>query len=589
MSTKKLLSLPSEVEKIVDRYYRITKLENDKTALIFEEFFSKNPHKERQPFQDLFMKICVILLGIKNHPSEREGAFIKAMFLEELLGAGGMMTEVHKHELEEGECLYNIVATTGYILKNKTHGLLAFHHDTIKQDSEFVKAEITDGNLTHPWILDDTIHVASGILEALRFASDPDRVGAVTIIITDREEMNTLGMKQYLEKQQKLGKLHPYSWIITGESTGLTTGLDANTPEFSELVIAVVNRGKGVREYVSPIPDNIPIATATRTLIAKIRQAQKYVYSKSLMARDTSLPPPEQLIPTAVIPTVVSVNTEKVYVYLEFRTDENMGARETADAVEKVFNGDVSLEPAMVSFKENNFDSSKMTMEIDALSDHHINIICGVNQHPGKYDSQTRVDAISAIEYVLSHIDDEISAQILEITIGEKAKPNSMSNKAVIRLKTTADKNAFLEILRSIPNLSIQKNSLSVNFSWIITRPDHVPDRETIRMSKNNRHIVEKVQETIADNVSKVFGRKINASQILTGVFNAMHDGGAITVKKEWYEAIFPQGSVNMIVLGAGNFNMLHNPQEPMSYNTLNLALCQYNKLIDNLNNLFDA
>lgn len=578
-------SLNNSVVSAINDKYEAFKLNNTEFAQVFESFFSKNPHKDRQPFQEVFMKLCVILLSFRNHPDRRDGALQKAEFLKAILEAGGLSVEIDKHELEQNDVIYNITATSGEN-REEPHGLMAFHHDTIKQDDSFIEAQIVDGKLIHPWMLDDTIHVVAGVLEVIQFANNPNRIGNVTIIITDREEMNTLGMRLYLEKKQSQNKLHPYSWIITGESTGTTTGESMDTPELSELIVAVANRGKGVREVVTQIPSEITTSQATRTLISKIRRAQMHTYSKSIELQDGSLLDSEQLVPTAIIPTVVMVDKNQAYAYLEFRTDENMNAKKTAEVISDIFS---SNDPTIVQedqYTIHNFDFGHISVESDDSSDSTILLTCGVNQHPGKYDPRTRRDAFSAIEYILESLDNEICDQIEEVIIGEKAKPNSMSNKAVIRLKKTADRNAFLEILKSIPTSPSQKTNPASDSSWTITRPNHIPDRETIRMSKNNRHIVEKVQETIAENMSHVFGKTILSNEILTGVFNAMHDGGAITVKKEWYDAIFSQGNVNMIVLGSGNFNLLHNPQEPMSYNTLNLVLCQYHNLINKLNSV---
>ena len=181
-----------------------------KFCIEYSKGFSSLQEAELTTVLELIQK----LTELRNHPNERYGKE-KAEFISNWLNSNSVKASIIPVDnLDETKTAnkdnkwYNVLAILGdeHSSDAAPKGLFSVHHDQVaKLNPSF---NLTDEmHLEHPWLEDDIIQLATSMMEAVSFqkwwniqSQKHNLIGSIHYIISDGEEVNTLGMRGLLEK-----------------------------------------------------------------------------------------------------------------------------------------------------------------------------------------------------------------------------------------------------------------------------------------------------------------------------------------------------------------------------------------------------
>lgn len=542
-----------------------------------------------------FLDLVSVLLYLENHKNNREFARAKAHFCVEYLKEGGVNAEVIEHNIVvdgEDHTLYNVLATVGRseseVDESTVKGMVLVHHDQVaKKPDEIEATYIHDENnpeqskLFHPWILDDTIHVASAMMSAIALQQkindnrDQHNV-CVQFVVSDWEELNTRGVRELLPYLEDIGRLLPdLDFMLDGESTSAETAKG----------IACVFRGKGVRTVKAHISEGVSILDAFADFSRRYRALQM---KSSLQAQlDEGDDPDEVANPTAVSATVVEISGDEAYAYLEMRTNSKCSVEQTVRHTGEMFgNEEVADESVLTQVEKPEFGEGVFEIVFDQNTNiTTVSINTGLDQHPGKYDPRTRKDGLSAAELLLSSLSEDDKNKLTSVSIGNRANPNTVSGKAELKFSGEIDAQSILTGIKSpLENIiGVTHCVVPINsaLEWGVNTTD-TPDRECPAPSPESKAMVMAMSEMIATTFHQISNG--HTIRVDTRPFNAMVDAGALSIFPKLFSKLFPNGQ-KIFTWGAGDFNILHG-HECITPLVLLLALCQittFLRLIDTL------
>ncbi|MEN9389069.1 MAG: hypothetical protein RLY61_153, partial [Candidatus Parcubacteria bacterium] len=214
-----------------------------------QEALSKYKLADSYALQELIY-LTSELLKIQNNPAIRNN-LAKAEFIHNYFSKHNVTSEIL--EISHNGTWYVVRVTQGTTVINAdTFNLIAmFHHDTIISTSDQNYELITSQagktlGIAHAYLLDDTIQVASAMLEVINSTTNPPKNNnyTLTVLFTDGEGVNTLGSAGIFELLYQKDDLHPISMCIIGEATGNYNPNRMGTIQDILPKVCYANRGK---------------------------------------------------------------------------------------------------------------------------------------------------------------------------------------------------------------------------------------------------------------------------------------------------------------------------------------------------------
>lgn len=572
------------------------------------------------------------LLSLPNSPINRKG-FEKATYINNWLLSNGIKSRIiavpnldPTKEGNQNNCWYNVEATVGDTkYKGGVNGLIMTHHDTIAHQD--YSLTYNNGVFSANALQDDTIHVAASLLEIRNFhqwwANTQKRKklkGRVKLIVTDGEEVNTLGMRGLIKHWDREGDLHPFHFVLIGESTG-----DCDSPIPG---IAYMNRGKATGKIFSKKVDllsdtinkKIPSEGEYRewknspynkivTLLQKFKSAQESIFNCSVESKHYHSGLPE-LAPSTLAVTIVDANKDSLEAFWEIRTDKYCNSAKSIKLLQKSFSEDQLADNILTFNTEESIKSilheikvaendSKLSITVDENDQTILKLKYGDQIHPGAYNLKEDITIYNMIELVLAVLHKEKDFTLSEVKIGDNSKPNCVPNYASIKFMESIDLNKLVSLLNGVDKIGsknidkkglesksflktiknedykteldseflfnkIQKMYVDVKSickdcdrSFSIEPSEHVPSRDSLGNLVDNEWIVSTLSRSLKLNVKKYLDQDCNVK--LT-VFNAMNDNGPLS-DKEYYKKVWEFGE-NVVTMGVGDFHRLHGDEQ---------------------------
>lgn len=549
---------------------------------------------------DEFAKLLIAISAHENTLKNRSGKK-KAELISDWLSAHGCNSRVLKIknkdkdiEANQDNYWYMVEATVGNdsFVKNGNNGLLAVHHDQVARSETTV--QFKDGKLHIPSITDDSIHIVAAMYEFSNFnkwyLENKDNIKedfCVKLIVSDGEEVNTLGMKHLLNKWHEEGKLGRLSYMVIGESTGSTQHSYIPGRDFlsDEVIpgIAYANRGKVAGKLIVN-NDDLPVSHLVQGLFSLTRVWQEYFHTESMTRVVHSAK--ESPYPTEFIPTVNRFDISGGSMLWELRTNKEIGARNGLELIERslknisgvkrekpVSNADMECNPA--GMYRYGVHSGGSYVDIDMQD----------NLHPARFILGKKCDPLLLSIFFLASLPEEERAKLTSIEWGDIKKPNTiprltrLSFSGEIPFDTAINKMIkpdYEELVASYIEGGLEvvrSGALDIK----IVPNQAAGCREGLEVSDNDWDLVESATGNLKNNLKKYFDSDLTPA---VKVFNAMHDGGPTTYEHT-YPILWRQGE-RLITLGAGDFNKLHG-DESLSPAEFAMGMIQYKDLLQTL------
>ncbi len=557
---------------------------HESTLSLLDSLTISEESKIRKDLPD-FLNLIGNLLELRNNPLQRNGQK-KAVFIKSWLNDRGVEANILKlpnpdssKTANEDNSWYVVQADQHF--SSKSRGLIIAHHDTISavaKKATFSELIIGDSyGLSHPWLLDDTIQLAATMYSAINTLNNKEL--NLTYLFTDGEEVNTLGMRSWLENTTK--KLH-FDYVIVCEASGRT--LDFPLTKFSNGTslyqgqipsVCYANRGKATGLITST--EKHTAVEYFQSFVCNFRSVQSYIYAKSQeIQKDLELPKP-----TAVTFSVAEFTNTFANVFFEARTNSKIGAYETI----KMLRNYKNLSNALAHIEKLSVNLETFTFKEISKSLFELSLVNGKSIHTGSYNPYFHENAQTALELVIYHLTTEERSGVTKIKLGSEDKPNSVPQEASIFFEFKIDFTALLkrmsESKRDWRNILAEfyASTLQSNIYWNVLEDPFVPIRDVVSVDKEVWHIVERAQETLGRELSLLFNTQITPS---IGVFNAMTDIGPATyAQNEWFWPKSPTGAFMhpVITLGVGDFSLLHTEQEALTPAEILIAMVMYKSL----------
>lgn len=575
---------------------------------------------------DLPMYIDLInnLLHFRNNPRDRSG-LEKANFIKSWLEQFGVNSKIIKldnidqtKKANADNSWYVIEVILGDTSKgDKT--LVCVHHDTVaKKESKIQFTEDTSNgySISHPWLIDVTVQLASILYTIVKInntiistktSSNTTNeeikkvIGSITFLITDGEEVNTLGMRSWLSSNESSHNFKPYDFILICEPSGRgKTGSEIVNVFSNKLFdgeiprVCYSNRGKATGIITTEGMDQ-GLFDIFVSFTKIFRPIQKIIYSKSSNSQNT-IKVDESLFPTAVSFTVASFEKSSSNIFFEARTNEVIGVNETLKILKDNANNYLnSYEEVNVTDLTKN--DMPIKLDINGISLLHsndkyiINIKNGVNIHPGNYNPYSRDNAHIAVELILLNLAKEDIPNISKITIGDANKPNTVPSEAFITFEMLPDIVTLKDnLLKTKANWDQQlqtlykrddNTDLSTKIKWTLLEDPNIPPREVVQVDEASWDIVNSSRDILSSAISNLFN--LNNCSVKIGVFNAMTDIGPTTYPENswiWKNDKDNSKHFPVITLGVGDFSKVHNDNEPLSANELLITMILYKDIL---------
>jgi hypothetical protein len=238
-----------------------------------------------------------------------------------------------------------------------------------------------------------------------------------------------------------------------------------------------------------------------------------------------------------------------------------------------------------------NLDLEKIYKFLTIDGKHIVQIKTDKSYHPGAYNPYNLDDIYSALEILLFYMTRDELCQINELYFGDQDKPNTIGNTLYLVFHDNIDLNDILERMKHGKHNSrkivseLYKNYLKFahgKINWEVEKDKYVPFRDSIGKYSHNKWLCDAARQNLKENIlAAVKGVKKGSEDkeisVPLCVFNAMHDGGC-TSYKQYRDKIWAKGE-NIIVLGVGDFSILHGEEYLTSENFIYAAL-QYKNLL---------
>lgn len=546
-----------------------------------------------------FSRLLETIVFFQNQPKKRNG-YKKTQVLASWLEKRGLEVNIiavknfdtNKTANKDGKWYLVEARIKGSEKSNsKINGLLLTHHDQVARKVEDFEVIQTDEKITYPWLLDDSVHVAASMIEMVNFKNwweaskyKDQPAPNIRLVISDGEEMNTLGMRGLLDKWKKEKKLEPIDFMVVGESTN-NFGSKSEVPG-----VAYTNSGK-VLGVIKENNENIPVCHKVCDFFIRFRIAQKYLCIKSQISPHSKIPKVETSRLSSTIGSIGNVSE----LFWEVRTNTIYKTRESYGLLETIMSSDMSeLIGYIRTINEYetrkkiryNLDLNKTYQYVKIGDKEIIQIRTKRTYHPGAYNPFRQDDIFAALELLFFYMDKNELMEIEKVYFGDKDKPNTVGDSLYIELKHHIEIDSIIRRIRSNKsNLANTIHTLYQNYikfagrkvNWEIVQDKNVPPRDSVGEYEDNKWLVDIARSNLQKSILEATGKKVNVP--LT-VFNAMHDGGPTTYP-EFKEKIWAKGE-NVIVLGTGDFSTLHN-MESLSVKSFIYGMLAYKNLLQQL------
>lgn len=545
-----------------------------------------------------FKDLVGILLSMPNSPTERKG-YEKANFINRWLNNHGVYSNIIEVEnLDPNKAAnkdnkwYNVEAVVGDIeYKGGVNGALIVHHDTISHETS--NAKFVNGRHYHNTIQDDTIHVAAAMLEIVNlnnwYESHKDLKdslkGRIKLIISDGEEVNTLGVRGLLKYWEESGDLYPFHFLIIGESTGEENSYIPG--------IAYLYRGKATGSInLSKDAKKERTYDLAVDFLIRMKSAQCNIYECSRDGRsfDSGLP---HLLPSTLCVTLMNIN-EDANISWEVRTDKLCDTKSSFKRLNTVMESDLSnmnlfceegiakhfskkiiFDPFAV-FSQNDADKKIITASFGQLI------------HPGAYRPESDLTIYSVIEAFLAVLDETEKNSLKSINLGNQYRLNCIPNSVTITFndqlnlvdiqnRIMASKDQLSEKISLMYREYLKDKAEKKGSNWSVEADPNVPPRDSLGNLTHNEWIVDTASRVLRKNIKNSLG---GDPQVKLTVFNAMNDCGPMSYKN-YYNKVWKYGE-NVITLGVGDFRRLHG-EESLSEEEFTTASVQYWNLLSTL------
>lgn len=540
-----------------------------------------------------FATLLETLLLHQNQPKKRNG-YTKAKVLSKWLEKRGVAANIipvknldTRKKANAHDKWYIVEATVGEekFAKNTINGVLLVHHDQIaKSINEFQRSQ-TPEKITYPWILDDSVHVAAAMIEFVRFANwwrenagKFDKKISIKLLISDGEEMNTLGMRGMLAKWKKEKLLHPIDFMIIGESTGENDEVPG---------VAYTNSGK-VLGTIKSVDKGIKPCHSALDFVVRFRTAQKYIRMKSEVSPFSKI---EKVKFSKASSTYGRIAEESEFFW-EIRTNNLFGTQGSYGLLTEIMTAPLG-KLALYLMEINEYEAkkgSKYNLNFEEVykyirigGNRMVQIKTDRSYHPGAYDPYKMDDIYSALEVLLFSMSRDELCQIEEIYFGDSDKPNTVGNSLYLVFGEKVDLDQIIgRIVNGKKNLNKSVYELFQNYirllpeeiKWKVEMDELVPARDAIGNYEDNKWLADIARTNLSENIGEVTGKK---ADVPLTVFNAMHDGGPTTYD-DYREKLWKRGE-NVIVLGTGDFGTLHG-DEYLTNETFLYGILQYRGLL---------
>lgn len=559
-----------------------------------EDIFASLSHKKHTTSTEIeikeFLSLIDIIIQYPNHAKARHGKE-KATVLTKWLTDRGVSAQIitvenaDPRKTANKDNLWYIVqatARTPNFTGSGVNGILAAHHDEIVPPTLDHNYHYLDGNLHHPWILDDTLQVAAAMMEFVRFQkwlteqSLYQYNGQVTLLLTDGEEMNTLGMWALLKKWKQEQQLHPISFLILGESTGNSD----NTKNPSMPNVAYATRGK-ITGYCTHSQTESVFDT-TLYFLSKFLLTQLYIYQH---ATETD-PTRETLAPTVIASTYGKIESHASKIFWEGRTNKVINTHETFLLLERYLE---KSEPFTVDECQHLLSKIKFSRFDISLSPedqpNSLHLESGKTVHPGSFDPRNHLHAMIGLVWFLCQLTDNEQRSLLSVEFGSENKPNLIPHSAHLVFADDLEISNILDRIKALTP-SVEQVATTItkysaqhfdDFRWQIEADPYIPPRESVSVPPQNWWLVDTARDNLEDKIREYVGL---STGVKISVFNAMNDAGPTTYP-EFQDAVWAHGE-NVLTIGTGNFSTLHG-DEYISPQDVLFALVQYRDLLEKL------
>lgn len=548
-----------------------------------------------------YLTLIQQLLDIHNNPIDRHGKE-KIEFIQQHLAKANIASKIHKlpnldssKTANEDNSWYVLEAVLGNPASSN-NVLVTVHHDTISKKTErltFFESESPTYSLAHSWLLDVTVQLAAVLYAFAKLNQEVSFESAsLTLLITDGEEVNTLGMRAWLEYKQTQEVKRPYDFVLACEPTG--RGQSGYLYSKHQLYqgeiprIATANRGKATGIVTATVPKETSVVDTFISFSHQFRGIQKKLYLDSINNVDSSY---EQLLPTAISFTIGKFTHENAFVFFEVRSNEKIDATESMKLLKNATHK--LVESPNITVKELADMYHVVNLNLDAFSllttdnTYTLKVRNGKNIHPGNYNPFHRENAQIALELILCVLTFDEKAAITKIDFGRPDKPNSVPPNASIQFSIKPDLDSIRQRLsKSQSNWTTLVEQLyatkkKTGIVWEVLEDPYIPAREVVKLNDSHNHLLENAQHALKEALTSVF--KLPDIEVTQGVFNAMTDIGPATyLHNEWFWPKDLQGNTlrPVLTVGVGNFEKLHTEFESLSANELIISMVQYESIL---------
>lgn len=509
--------------------------------------------------------------------------------------------------------------------------LMMTHHDTIaKTEEEIVYSyKNAENELHHPWILDDTIHVAASMIAMVEFKKwwtenheELGLKGTTRLLVTDGEEMNTQGIWSWLQTQFDANKLYPFDATITGESTGTTQ---------NPLNIAWTNRGKNIFELnytqsESEKSKNTSPSDLFSDFMFRMLIAQLNVWEKSYNKEEQDNREIIAAKPTGISATHGHIDKETVYSYIEARTHHLCGPNMSRNYMDAVF---VNDKPEMLrvlgertgkSFQVPSFTDKEIMsfISIDKKDSSEVSIKfdTGVEVHAGGYNPWSLENGLNFSFLFFKLLPSDVKEKLVKVNWGTDKKPNTVGSSSELVFSNDIDltkiaetvqklqefiddgrknhfrfarnvKDLFLtETMKNIASEGVgfdserKRKIIAVELDvvkWDLGVRPGPPPRDSLAADVDGT-VVQTAVNHLRSLVSKIKPESQDEIEVLINAFNAMHDAGPFSYFSELKE----KSQAGVVTIGTGNFDLLHG-DEYLDPITMICVALQYHGLLPKL------
>lgn len=540
-----------------------------------------------------FTDLLETLLRNQNQPKMRNG-YRKAHILAKWLTDKGVTTKVisvenldsrKKANLDNKWYLVESVVGESKPGKKTINGLMLVHHDQVAKTIDDFKRTQTGKKVFHPWILDDSIHVAAAMMEIVNFnnwwkenCNNFQIQPSIRLIISDGEEMNTLGIRAMLKLWKKHKSLKPVHFMIIGETTGSSDGIPG---------LACTNSGKELGLITNNDKNKLTCEKILDFLV-RFRIAQKYIYLKSQIDNHSKIP----RVDSSRLSSTFGKLSQKSEFFWEARTNNIYGTEKSFKTLKKIMTKDskglrkyfsevVNCEKRLIPAY--NLDLANTFKYANFKKHYIVQIKTKKSYHPGAYNPFNLDDIYSALEIFLFHLKKEELCKLKDLFFGDRDKPNTVSNSLYLVFQDDIDLRTILERIKNAgTGLYKQINSNYENYlisakkaiKWKVKQDEFTPARDGLGDYSQNKWLSDIVRNNFDENFEATTREKVRSP--LT-VFNAMHDGG-FTTCKEYKKKLWKYGE-NAIVFGTGDFSILHD-KEYLTHETFIYGMLEYKNLL---------